>query len=86
MLLSVRESVNNMMLKVYPTPVKENLSIESSVTIKTVELFDFQGRLIKRINIDSENYYLNMSSYPKGIYMLHVITRDKNFVRKVIKE
>ena len=86
LLLTVRESENNLLLKVYPTPVKENLSIESSVTIKTVELFDFQGRLIKRINIDSGNYSLNMSSYPKGIYMLHIITRDKNIVRKVIKE
>lgn len=86
LLLTVRESENNLLLKVYPTPVKENLSIESSVTIKTVELFDFQGRLIKRINIDSGNYSLNMSYYLKGIYMLHVITRDKNIVRKVIKE
>jgi len=86
MILTVRESENTLTLKVYPTPVKENLSIESSVTIKTVELFDFQGRLIKRINIETGNYNINMSSYSKGIYMLHVITRDKNFVRKVIKE
>jgi hypothetical protein len=85
-LLTIRESENNPMLKLFPSPVKENLSIESSVTIKTVELFDFQGRIIKRTNVDSGKYSLNMSSYPKGIYMLHIITRDKNFVRKVIKE
>lgn len=85
-LLTVRESENNLLLKVYPSPVKENLSIESSVTIKTVELFDFQGRLIRIINVDSGNYDLNMSSYPKGIYVIHVISRDKYLVKKVIKE
>jgi hypothetical protein len=84
--LTIGENVNNMMLKVYPTPVRENLFIESSATIKAVELFNFQGIMIKRINVDSENYDLNMSSYPKGIYMIQVITRDNNFVRKVIKE
>jgi hypothetical protein len=85
-LLTAGENENNMLLKVYPTPVKENLTIESSGNIRTVELFDFQGRLIKRINVDSGNYNLNMSSYPKGIYMIHAITRDKSFIKKVIKE
>jgi len=85
-LLNVTGNENDVMLKVYPTPVKDKLSFESSGTIKIIELFDFQGRLIRKINVDSENYNLNMSSYPKGIYMLHVITRDKSFVKKVIKE
>jgi hypothetical protein len=86
MLLSVRENENNLVLKVYPIPVKAKLSIESSETINFVELFDFQGRLIRRINIDSGTYQLDMSSYSKGIYMLNIITRDKCFVKKVIKE
>jgi len=85
-LLNVTGNENDVMLKVYPTPVKDKLSFESSGTIKIIELFDFQGRLISKINVDSGNYILNMSSYPKGIYMVHIITRDKSYVKKVIKE
>jgi len=72
--------------KIYPTPVENNLTIESTGAIKTLELYDFQGRMIRRIYVDSENYNLDMSSYPKGMYMLHVIARDRIFVQKVIKK
>jgi len=85
-LVSVNEDEMSARFKIYPTPVENNLTIESTAAIDALELFDFQGRLIKRIIVDSENYNLDMSSYPKGMYMLHIIARDRIFVQKVIKE
>ncbi len=85
-IVSVKETENSMNLKFYPTPVKDNLTIESSATIKFLELFDFQGRLMKKINVDSGIYNLDMSSCSQGIYIIHIITRDRNFIQKIIKE
>lgn len=85
-LVSVNETENNLGLKLYPTPVKESLKIESSEPLKTLELFDFQGRLLKRINVDSRIYNLDMTSCSRGIFMIRVTTGNRNFVRRIVKE
>jgi hypothetical protein len=85
-LVSVNETAIDPDLKIYPTPVKESLTIESSEELKTLELFDFQGRLLKRINVDSRNYYLDMSSCPRGLYMIRITSGNRNFVRRIVKE
>jgi hypothetical protein len=82
---SVSETENNTNLKFYPTPVKDNLSIEYSGTIKSVELLDIQGKSIRKIDINSGNYKLDMSSFLQGIYLIRVITPDGNFIQKIIK-
>jgi len=43
------------------------VTIESSGTIKIVELFDFQGRLIRKIDLNSAIYKLDMSSVPRDL-------------------
>ena len=82
---SVSETEKNTNLKFYPTPVKDNLSIEYSGTIKSVELLDIQGKSIRKIDINSGNYKLDMSSCLQGIYLIRVITPDGNFIQKIIK-
>jgi len=85
-LVSASETVNNKPLKLYPAPVKDVLSIESPETINIIQLFDSQGRMLRKINVNSESYSLDMSSYSGGIYMVQVITMGRNIVQKVIKE
>ena len=84
-IVSVVEHESNPRMKFYPTPVKENLTIESSGSIKNLELFDFQGRLIKRIEINAGLYNLDMSSFSQGIYLIRVYTSAGNFMQKIIK-
>jgi len=85
-LVSVHESEAVSSIKIYPTPVRDNLTLESAGTITSLELYDFQGRLLKKINVDSGIFNLDMTSYSRGIYMVHVISGGKMTVRKVIKE
>jgi hypothetical protein len=82
---SVSETENNTRLKFYPTPVKDNLTIESSGIIKSVELLDFQGKSLQKIDINSGIYKLDMSSCSQGIYLIRVITPGGNFMQKIIK-
>jgi hypothetical protein len=84
--VSVNETIANKQLKLYPTPVTDNLTIESSTTIKCVELFDFQGRLIRMIDVNSETYKLDMSTCSQGVYMIMVISPVGNSVQKIIKQ
>lgn len=85
-IVSVNDTEDNMKLKFYPSPVRDNLTIESSGIIKTLEVYDYQGKLRHRIDINSGVYKLDMNSCPAGIYMIRVITKDGSFMHKVIKE
>ncbi len=57
-LVSVEDvAENNQELKLYPSPVTDNLRIESQGIINTLQLFDSQGRLLKTINVNSAIMY-----------------------------
>lgn len=85
-IVSVNDTEIGAKFKFYPTPVKDNLTIESTGTINDIELFDFQGRIIRKVNVDSGQYILDMSSCPRGIYMIRIVSHDRSFVQKIIKE
>jgi hypothetical protein len=85
-IVSVEDTKNNPELKFYPTPVIDNLTIESSGKISILQVFDFQGKLLRKITVNSETYNLDMSSCFPGIYLIEVITPDMSIVRKIIKE
>lgn len=87
---STIQSVENVMsaleIRLYPTPVRDYLKIESSGIITRIQLFDILGRLLKISNINSEECILDMSSYHQGIYVVKISTPRGDFVRKIIKD
>ncbi|MFL9836542.1 T9SS type A sorting domain-containing protein [Flavobacterium sp. ST-75] len=73
-------------VKVYPNPVKDVLSVEGDVNLRSVSLYDIQGRLLQTMMPNDVQTTLDISMRAKGIYFLK-ITSDKGVkVEKVIKE
>ena len=73
---------------VFPNPVKDVLHIKNdNHLIKTtqVELYDVNGRLLYT-NYYHSNYELNMSSYPKGIYIVKLKYFNYVYSKKIVKE
>lgn len=73
------------LVRTYPSPVSENLAIETSGMKCRIELFDLNGRLIHKKDIDGDTYIIDMTTFSEGIYLLRVNTGGKTFVRKIIK-
>ena len=73
-------------LRIYPTPVKNNLTIEYGGQIISLELFDFQGRIVRSLEVNSTTYNLNMSSFSPGIYIIKLKSEGGNIVKKIVKE
>lgn len=73
-------------ISLYPNPVKENLYISSVSSIKNVQVFDIQGRILQENILDSENVTINMSSRLRGIYIVRVTTADGVFSEKILIE
>lgn len=85
-IVSVEDAENDQWLKFYPSPVKNNLTIESGGKEYALQIFDFQGRILKTVYVNSDTYSLDMTSYFPGIYLIKVTTSEGSFVRKITKE
>lgn len=73
-------------IAIYPNPVIDILKIKLTKNQKSnLKVFDMSGRLVKEMDADSENIELNVSSLPKGSYVLKISSDGKNANKKFIK-
>src|SRR5690606_34496188 len=73
----------NSQIQIYPNPTNAILNIASQSEILQLNLYDLSG---KRISV-SKNSQMNISTLPKGVYILNILTKDgKKTTRKIIKE
>jgi len=86
--LSVVNPVLDNLISIYPNPVKDmvNITIKDNSSIKTIELYDVQGRLLQTQLVNNPTSELNMSSRPKGVYFIKIHTDWGVKVDKLIKE
>ena len=56
--------------------------IKSEVQIKSIGLYDIQGRKIKNINIKNNTFYL--SDVPVGLYYLRSLAEDRKINQKIL--
>ena len=71
---------------VYPNPTSDvlNLQLNGNISIKSLELVDLNGRIIKSINGFVEK--LDISDLNSGIYMLNVVSDTSKEVIKIFKK
>ena len=84
------EQVAGRQLKIYPNPVKEQLTIQISSYEPSARgefaLFGIAGSMLHRGTIDSEITLVNMSRFATGTYVLHIISGGERTVWKIIKQ
>jgi hypothetical protein len=72
-------------LQLYPNPVDDILNIQAGAEIRSVSLSDIQGRLLISLNVNRKSYELDMSRFNSGTYIIRIMTADKIFARKIVK-
>ncbi|TBX66337.1 T9SS type A sorting domain-containing protein [Flavobacterium silvisoli] len=73
-------------ISVYPNPVKNTVTITSQFAVKSIELYDVQGRLLQKQLTNESRAALDMSAQIKGVYFIKIITEKGMKVEKVVKE
>lgn len=73
-------------IEIYPNPTDGMLYINSSSTINKVIVADMTGKIIMDVNGGSDKVELDLSSNPKGIYVLKVISENDSIVEKIVLE
>ncbi|MCX6350303.1 MAG: peptide-N-glycosidase F-related protein [Bacteroidetes bacterium] len=78
-------------LRVYPNPSNSIINVELNLTKKAKEamlnLFDVSGRKVFSKTFYGNDFFetaIDVSQYPKGIYVLKVSSAEKSFVEKVV--
>ena len=69
-------------IKLVPNPAQNSFYVVTNLTVKSLKLFNINGKLIK--NIDNQ-ITMNISEYPKGIYYVLVETNKGQLRQKLIK-
>lgn len=81
--LNTSEMVRKEKFAVFPNPVKNILNIASELEISAIEIYDNLGRLIRKVN---DQKSVKVDDFAKGVYYLKIVTRDKAYYEKFIKE
>jgi len=76
------------LISIYPNPVKDivNISIKDNSTIKTIELYDVQGRLLQTQVVNDIASQINIAERANGMYFIKINTDKGSKVEKLIKE
>ena len=85
--ISINENVTNTSFSIYPNPTKSTLHFDLSnfnSDEKRVEICNALGQLILTETTIYNSFILNVSSLPKGIYYLSIISKDKTGAKKII--
>jgi hypothetical protein len=64
--------------KIYPNPVKDQLYISHSGSIKKAEIFSIQGSKIIEVPVDQYSCTINMQGNPTGTYLVKLTSRYHN--------
>jgi Secretion system C-terminal sorting domain len=73
-------------ITVFPNPTNGNVNINSKFNIKSVELYDLQGRILETVLENSSSSTIDISERQKGIYFLKITTDEGSKVEKIMKE
>lgn len=77
-------------IKIYPNPTRGNLKIElntnSDIEKIQINIINIQGQLVYKTNELENSYTINLSSEPKGAYILIMQVNEKRYEWKIIKE
>ncbi len=77
----ITETNNNTVINIYPNPTTGKITIQAE-EIERIEIMDLQG---KAVYIGKETK-IDLSTQPKGIYIIKVITDKQTITRKVIRQ
>lgn len=75
--------------ELYPNPAGTFIvvsAIQQGPSSATAQVYDVRGRLVNTFRITNNNFYLDLSGYDAGMYLLTISSGEERFSRRFIKE
>ena len=75
---------------ILPNPASDELTIQSSSNIESINIYDLAGQKIYESELNTRHAILttkiNIRNFSKGIYFVEVSDRNEKTVKKFVKE
>lgn len=71
---------------VYPNPAKNNVTVNADSDIRSVQLFDVQGRVLETDLVGEAQFNMDISKYTHGVYFLKITTGNGIKTQRILKE
>jgi len=85
--LAVDDVVNSKDVALSPNPVKNLFTLRGMTKIKSVEVYDVSGKLVKQFDADSlSKNTFDVSRLKSGNYVVQIKTENDSFSKKLIKQ
>lgn len=82
--LSTKDFIVNNGIKMYPNPAADSFELSSKVDVKSVEIFNVTGQLVKTIESVTNKY--DISDLKSGLYLATINTDSGSGTIKLVKE
>jgi type IX secretion system substrate protein len=73
-------------ITIAPNPTKNTIFVKAKNTIKSLQLFDIQGRILQTSIENNKETTLDISGEQDGVYFLKITTTNGSSTEKIIKE
>ena len=77
-------------IALYPSPAEEQvtLSNSSSIKLEAAKVYDLKGKLISQIDLQNMQgeLVIDVSSYARGVYVVHITGAQSSVVKRLIKK
>jgi hypothetical protein len=85
--LSVAEiNVSNTLIKIYPNPLTSSSILELSESVRNAEviIYDMVGKELLRKQLTGNKTEIKKGTLENGVYLMKVVTRERQYVQKLI--
>ncbi|MEL7533716.1 MAG: T9SS type A sorting domain-containing protein, partial [Bacteroidota bacterium] len=77
---------DNAQINCYPNPVSKRLNIEYQVAIKKVEIFDLNGRMILKKEVQGLNPVIDVSELMNGYFWVRVTDQNGRSFQQIMEK
>jgi hypothetical protein len=77
---------NDASISVYPNPTNGIVTVNSNNSIKSIQLYDVQGRLLQTNLVNENETTIDVSTKAKGVYFLKILSDKGMKVEKIVRE
>ena len=79
------DEFNAPQISIYPNPAKDAVNVQSSSIIKSITVYDLQGRKIQAVQATGQQAQVNISALKAGIYLFSIETEAGSIMKKIVK-
>jgi hypothetical protein len=73
-------------MQIFPNPTKSLLTFRNIPENAVIEIYNINGKIVKRISSRCNEYILDISFLKKGLYMIRSFSQDYFLTELLIKE